>query len=90
MEPSNPAEASPTNLRTIPLHDEISRRARQIWEASGQPAGRDQEFWLKAELEVLGADGQVKVEGNGAVSAQQYTSTTDANAAKRKSGARRK
>jgi len=89
MEPKNPAEASPVNTRTVPLHDEIARRAREIWQANGQPTGRDEEFWLKAELEVLGASDNVRLEGAGAVSAQQYEASTDANAAKQKSGARR-
>lgn len=90
MEPNDPAETSPANVRTVPLHDAIAHRAHRIWEENGRPSGRDQEFWLKAELEVLGADDRVKLAGNGAVSAPQYTSSTDANAAKRKSGARRK
>ncbi|MBR1280232.1 DUF2934 domain-containing protein [Bradyrhizobium sp. AUGA SZCCT0283] len=32
----------------------ISARAREIWEQSGCPAGRDLEFWLQAESEVRG------------------------------------
>ena len=32
----------------------ISARAREIWEQSGCPAGRDLEFWLQAECEVRG------------------------------------
>lgn len=90
MSAENPIDSSPINTRAVPLHDEISRRAREIWEESGRPQGRDLEFWLKAELEVLGADGSIKIEGAGAVFAEQYTATTDANAAKRKSGAGRK
>lgn len=86
MASQTPADASPTNTRAVPLHDEIARRAQQIWEEQGRPSGRDEEFWLKAELEVLGADQDVRVEGSGAVSAEQYRETTDANSAKRKSG----
>ena len=29
--------------------DRIRERAREIWEESGRPAGRDLEFWLQAE-----------------------------------------
>lgn len=88
MEHSNSADAAPKDTRTLPLRDAIAQRARQIWEQSGRPTGQDEEFWLKAELEVLGADPNVRAEGSGAVSADQYTATTDANAAKRKSGAK--
>jgi Protein of unknown function (DUF2934) len=31
---------------------EISMRARDIWEQNGSPAGRDLEFWLQAECEI--------------------------------------
>lgn len=87
MKPQDPVDASPKNTRAIPLHDEISKRAQQIWESNGRPSGRDEEFWLKAELEVLGADSSVRLDGGGAVSADQYADATDANSAKKKSGA---
>lgn len=32
-----------------PTHEEISRRAEEIWEQQGRPAGRDEEIWLEAE-----------------------------------------
>ena len=35
---------------------EVSDRARLLWERAGKPEGRDQEFWLHAEGEVLGAE----------------------------------
>jgi hypothetical protein len=31
--------------------ERIRRRAREIWEENGRPAGRDDEFWLQAERE---------------------------------------
>jgi DUF2934 family protein len=31
--------------------DEIARRAHQLWEEEGQPEGRSEEFWLRAENE---------------------------------------
>ena len=37
---------------TMPTHDDISARARQIWEDSGRPVGRDDEIWLRAEREL--------------------------------------
>ncbi|WYK06972.1 DUF2934 domain-containing protein [Cereibacter sphaeroides f. sp. denitrificans] len=33
----------------------IRQRAYELWEAEGQPAGRDQDYWLRAEAE-LGED----------------------------------
>lgn len=30
-------------------HDEISQKARELWENYGRPAGRDEEIWLEAE-----------------------------------------
>jgi hypothetical protein len=31
---------------------EIRTRAHELWEQSGRPAGRDEEFWLQAEAEI--------------------------------------
>lgn len=81
--PENPVSASPQNTRAKPLREEIARRAYQLWQENGEPSGRDEEFWLKAELQVLGADGTVRIDGGGAVDAKQYAETTDANQAKR-------
>lgn len=33
-------------------HEEISKKAREIWEREGRPIGRDIEHWLQAELEM--------------------------------------
>jgi hypothetical protein len=30
----------------------IRRRAHQLWREAGQPEGRDQEFWERAEVEI--------------------------------------
>ena len=35
-----------------PTHDEISARARMLYEASGYASGRDVEFWLEAERQL--------------------------------------
>jgi Protein of unknown function (DUF2934) len=32
--------------------EQISARARELWEQHGRPAGRDEEFWLQAESEL--------------------------------------
>ena len=79
-----PAAAAPKNIAAVPLREEISRRAHRIWEENGSPQGRDLEFWLKAEREVLGADPSVRAVGNESVDAKQYADATDANGAKAK------
>ncbi len=33
--------------------DEVTLKALQIWRAAGRPTGRDLEFWLQAEVEML-------------------------------------
>lgn len=34
------------------IKQEITLRAREIWEQNGRPSGRDLEFWLQAESEI--------------------------------------
>jgi hypothetical protein len=34
-------------------HDEVAQRAYQLWQAAGQPIGRDAEYWLQAEAELI-------------------------------------
>lgn len=84
-----PVTAAPKDIADIPLRENISRRAHQIWEENGSPHGRDLEFWLKAEREVLGADSSVRAVGNGSVDAKQYAEATDANGAKAKRRAKK-
>ena len=38
------------------LHREekVRRRAYQLWEDAGRPDGRSDEFWLAAEMDILG------------------------------------
>ena len=35
-----------------PSREAIAERAYLLWERAGRPAGRDQEFWLRAEAEL--------------------------------------
>ena len=35
--------------------DEVAQRAYQLWVTAGQPIGRDLEYWLQAEAELLAA-----------------------------------
>lgn len=43
---------STSNDPTTPTHEEVSARARQLWQTAGQPGGRDDEFWFAAEAEL--------------------------------------
>jgi hypothetical protein len=33
--------------------ERIRERAKQIWEQAGKPEGRDEEFWLQAEQQII-------------------------------------
>lgn len=34
-------------------HHQVSSRAQSLWEQAGRPEGRDLEFWLQAEAEIV-------------------------------------
>ena len=36
-------------------HQRVTEQAHQLWDKAGRPQGRDLEFWLQAETEVLEA-----------------------------------
>jgi len=58
--------ASP-DLRTRPLQEEIAACARELWRKYGCPVGRDEQIWLEAERQLLGADSEIaRVGGAGA------------------------
>jgi hypothetical protein len=42
-------ETPPTE---VPTHDQITERARKLWEDYGCPEGRDEEIWLEAERQL--------------------------------------
>jgi len=41
-----------------PTHDQITTRAKEIWEKYGRPEGRDEEIWLEAERQLAGGSSQ--------------------------------
>jgi hypothetical protein len=43
--------------------DEVAQRAYQLWQAAGRPIGRDLEYWLQAEAELLAARALPPYEG---------------------------
>jgi hypothetical protein len=63
---------APAEVRRMPLHDDISARARELWEKYGRPTGQDEEIWLEAERQLLGADPHVRKVGAGSVSAAAF------------------
>ncbi|HWA10052.1 MAG TPA: DUF2934 domain-containing protein [Opitutaceae bacterium] len=44
-----------SSVKRIPSYDEISARAREIWQEQGSPRDRDEAIWLQAERELSGA-----------------------------------
>lgn len=34
------------------VHERVQRRAYELWESEGRPAGREHEHWLQAEREI--------------------------------------
>lgn len=51
--------AAAPDLRTQPLHEEIAACARELWRGYGCPVGRDEQIWLEAERQLLGADSRI-------------------------------
>jgi hypothetical protein len=51
---AEPIKVQSTGARPAkaPSHDEISNRARAIWESKGCPAGMDEQIWLEAEAQL--------------------------------------
>lgn len=45
--------------RPGPSHEQIARRAFQIYEAEGRPQGRDEQHWLNAETELGKVAGRI-------------------------------
>lgn len=39
-------------------HDEIAKVARELWQKEGCQNGRDLEYWLQAEQQLLAANGK--------------------------------
>ena len=80
--PSAPATAA-VNAR--PLYEDISARARALWEGYGKPSGRDEEIWLEAERQLLGTDSRVtSLDGGdaGSVATKDYKESVDAPASR--------
>lgn len=46
-----------------PSHDEITERARSLWEERGRPEGQDTSIWLDAETELRRRSAQSSASG---------------------------
>ena len=46
----NPTPSTGSSVR--PSHEQISERARTLWQQRGQPSGQDDEIWFEAERQV--------------------------------------
>jgi len=44
---------------SAPTHEAIASRARRLWEEAGRPDGRDEEFWLRAEQQLVSERGKL-------------------------------
>ena len=51
-------QAGAPKRRIDEMREYIQRRAYELWESEGRPAGRDQAHWLQAESEIARARGQ--------------------------------
>jgi hypothetical protein len=47
----NPTSTLFGNAQAL-THEEISRRAQELWEQYGRPTGRDEDIWLEAERQL--------------------------------------
>jgi hypothetical protein len=57
----SPTVATPSAAsrgRQDDLHERVRRRAYELWESQGRPAGREYDHWLQAEREVAAAPRQ--------------------------------
>jgi hypothetical protein len=46
---------TPSEQKSALSHDEIANLAWQLWEMEGSQHGRDQEYWFRAEQQLLAA-----------------------------------
>ena len=51
--PKTTLETVPLVAATIPIHDQVSKRAHELYESRGCEHGKDQQDWLVAEREIL-------------------------------------
>jgi hypothetical protein len=52
---TTPATRTAARPRPENMHEHIQRRAYELWESEGRPAGREHAHWLQAESEITRA-----------------------------------
>lgn len=50
--PRSKTKASPTSESWTPTHEQIAKRAYQLWQERGQAHGQDIQDWLNAEAQL--------------------------------------
>jgi Protein of unknown function (DUF2934). len=53
-----PADSRQGKISETAAHEEIARRAHELWEQEGRPEGRDFDHWIEAERQLRGAPAQ--------------------------------
>ena len=74
----NDVTSTPVSASQTPSHEQISEKAKQLWENYGRPDGRDEEIWLEAE--------RLLQSPSGLPAAQTAPATDSRNAPLRRSG----
>jgi len=59
---SAPTLAKQTPVETVPLEEQIRRRAYELYLQRGNQSGSDIEDWLQAEAEILRAESDARVD----------------------------
>lgn len=54
----SPAESRRGTVSETAAHEEIARRAHELWEQEGRPEGRDADHWLEAERQLRGTSNE--------------------------------
>lgn len=67
---------------TTQPHEKIAALARQLWELDGQQPGRDLEYWLKAEQQIMADPKSPKASANHPEKSQRWPFRAKANASR--------
>lgn len=62
-----------------PTHEEITKRAQEIWQRYGSPGGRDTEIWLEAERQLT--DGSEETTENNSTQYESPRTTSESRGA---------
>lgn len=68
-----------SQIRQQVSHDEISRRAKELWRQYGSPQGRDEEIWLEAERQLRGTPPSLDTPASEGVGASQSNGADPSN-----------